>query len=182
MTSGTVVSCSPRKFAFLTCIHVDYLRFGRQSFAYEGGCRWLAQASETQPYRVKPDLRSDGMEHGTLQDLCRIAVEIESPSHVDTHSDQLMKHFKKIDPFDGLNVWVKKESERKVPARSRGEGLQEPGDNQRPSRVRAHPEGGLRPKREPAETDRPVDQAVGLLCPSVELGRQLILCMSRWLT
>ena len=43
-----------------------------------------------------------------------IAVEIESPSHVDTHSDQLMGHFQEIEPFNELHVWVKKESEAKV--------------------------------------------------------------------
>ena len=43
-----------------------------------------------------------------------IAVEIESPSHVDTHSDQLMRHFQEIEPFNELHVWVKKESEPKV--------------------------------------------------------------------
>ena len=43
-----------------------------------------------------------------------IAVEIESPSHVDTHADQLMRHFLEVDPFNELHVWVKKESETKV--------------------------------------------------------------------
>ncbi len=43
-----------------------------------------------------------------------IAVEIESPSHVGTHADQLMRHFQEIDPFAELHVWVKKESETKV--------------------------------------------------------------------
>jgi hypothetical protein len=31
-----------------------------------------------------------------------IAVETESPSHVDTHSDQLMRHFQEIEPFNEL--------------------------------------------------------------------------------
>ena len=43
-----------------------------------------------------------------------IAVEIESPSHVGTHADQLMRHFQEIEPFNELHVWVKKESEAKV--------------------------------------------------------------------
>ncbi len=43
-----------------------------------------------------------------------IAVEVESQSHVNTYADQLMRHFKEVDPFNELHVWVKKESEAKV--------------------------------------------------------------------
>jgi DNA-binding PadR family transcriptional regulator len=43
-----------------------------------------------------------------------IAVEIESPGHVDTHADQLMRHFQEVDPFSELHVWIRKESEAKV--------------------------------------------------------------------
>ncbi len=43
-----------------------------------------------------------------------VCVEVESADHVATHADQLALHFREIDPFRELHVWIRPESKAKV--------------------------------------------------------------------
>ncbi len=58
---------------------------------------------------MKPDCIAYDYDQGKA-----IAVEVESPNHVQTHPEELKAHLLHVEPFKELHVWIKEESKAKV--------------------------------------------------------------------